>query len=205
MELIEASIKKGWHLFKQRAWFFVGITLLTLFLGWLIGFASGSFNAVLGNNIVGNATGFAIKTLGQMLLGMGTVAFFLKSHDTHMAHAWDLWHPQPLWYYTGAVLLYGVLVVLGCIMLIIPGIIAALMFFFSQYIVIDKELAPIAALKESYRITHGHLWQMLGLLFILTLINIVGAICLFVGLLVSIPVTSLAIVHAYRTLSRTTA
>jgi uncharacterized membrane protein len=76
-----------------------------------------------------------------------------------------------------------------------------LMFMFTMFIVIDRGLGPIVAMKESRRITRGYKWQLLGFVLVLTLINLVGALAVLVGLLVTIPVTSLAFVHAYRALT----
>ncbi|MFH0792198.1 MAG: DUF975 family protein, partial [bacterium] len=85
----------------------------------------------------------------------------------------DIYSCYPLfWKYLASSLLYGLIVFGGMILLIIPGIIWAYKFFFSQYLVIDKGLGPIAALKESSRITKGHKWN----LFVFSLI--------FVGLLI---------------------
>jgi uncharacterized membrane protein len=55
-------------------------------------------------------------------------------------------------------------------------------------------------MKESKRITHGYKWPLLGFIFVLALVNLLGALALGVGLLVSVPVSTLALVHAYRTL-----
>jgi uncharacterized membrane protein len=56
-------------------------------------------------------------------------------------------------------------------------------------------------MKESKRITYGYKWPLLGFALVLALINLLGLLALVVGLLVSIPVTTLAFVHAYRALS----
>ncbi len=72
---------------------------------------------------------------------------------------------------------------------------------FTTFIVIDRELGPIEAMKESMRIARGHRWPLLGLIVLLALIVLVGVLALFVGLLVAMPVTTLAFVHAYRVLS----
>ena len=74
------------------------------------------------------------------------------------------------------------------------------MFMFATFIVIDRELGPIEAMKESKRLAHGHKWALLGFVLVLALINLLGVLALGVGLLVSIPVSSLAFVHTYRVL-----
>jgi len=72
---------------------------------------------------------------------------------------------------------------------------------FVMFIVIDRGLGPVEAMKESARLTRGYKWQLLGFVLVLALINFVGALALLVGLFVTIPVTSLAFVQAYRALS----
>jgi len=195
------SIRFGWETFKKRGWFFV---LVTVLVGVVTGVISG-ITSSLGHDggtaqTVGNVLNFVLSTF----VGMGVTAFFLKAHDSlETAQSGDLWHPQPFWLYLATRLLVGVVVVVGLILLIVPGVIFGLMFMFASYIVIDKGLGPVEAMKESKRITDGHKWDLLGFAILLLLINILGAICLLVGLLVSIPVTSLSVVHAYRTLSKT--
>ena len=88
----------------------------------------------------------------------------------------------------------------GFILLIIPAFIFAVMFSMATYLVIDKNLSPVEAMKESRRITNGHKWDLVVLSLLLLLVNILGLLALVVGLLVSLPVSSLAVAHAYRTL-----
>jgi uncharacterized membrane protein len=111
-----------------------------------------------------------------------------------------LWHPRPFLKFLGASILLMLAIVAGVILLIVPGIIFALMFMFTTFIVIDREFGPIDAMKESRCITHGHKWKLLGFTLLLVLINLLGLAALVVGLLVSIPVSSLAFVYAYRLL-----
>jgi uncharacterized membrane protein len=165
------------------------------------GVAAG-LGAAFGGQGPSQAIGSFINFVLGTFVAMGVTAFFLKAHDsTETVESKELWHPQPFWLFLATKLLTGVVVVLGIILLIVPGIIFGLMFMFAQYIVIDKEIGPIEAMKESKKITDGHKWNLLGLCLLLALINILGAICLLVGLLVTIPVTSLALIRAYRTLS----
>jgi uncharacterized membrane protein len=75
------------------------------------------------------------------------------------------------------------------------------MFMFATYLVIDKNMAPMDALKESRRMTYGHKWNLFLFGLGLIGINILGFLALIIGLLVSLPVTMLAMAHAYRTLA----
>jgi len=57
------------------------------------------------------------------------------------------------------------------------------------------------SLKRSADITRGNRWNLFGLGVVLLLINIVGALLCFVGLLFTLGISILAWAYAYRTLS----
>jgi hypothetical protein len=56
-------------------------------------------------------------------------------------------------------------------------------------------------MKESWRITKGHKWQLALLFLALLGINLLGVLALVVGVFVSVPITLIAFAHAYRTLA----
>ena len=198
-----AAIRYGWETFKRRPWFFVGATFVILLLSGLInGLASGIDAVFTGSADEPSIAGMIINLGLGTLLSMGATAFYLVAHDNPEAADLSLlWHPQPFWKYLGMYLLVALVIAAGLILLIVPGIIFALMFMFAPLIVIERELGPIDAMKESNRITRGHKWPLLGLVALLILINVLGVLALVVGLLVSIPVSTFAFVHAYRSLS----
>jgi uncharacterized membrane protein len=133
---------------------------------------------------------------------MGATAFYLAAHDNpETVDLSLLWHPRPFWKFLGVTILLTLAVAIGLILLIVPGIIFGLMFMFATFVVIERELGPIDAMNESHRITRGHKWQLFGFMLLLLLINLLGLLALVVGLLVSIPVSTLAFVHAYRVLA----
>lgn len=97
---------------------------------------------------------------------------------------------------------YTVSMIGGFLLLIVPGIIIAIMFQMYTYLIVDQDLGPIASLQRSREITKGSRMNLflLGMLFLL--INIAGALCLFVGLIWSVPTTSIAMAYVYDRLSR---
>lgn len=200
-----SAIRFGWETFKKRPWFFVGATVVIFFAYGVVGAISNGIDAVLGAtaeepSLIGGLVNLALSTF----VGMGVMAFFIAAHDNpETVDLSALWHPQPFWKFLGTSILVGLAIGIGFILLIVPGVIAAIFFMFSTVIVIDRGLGPIEAMKESMRIGQGHRWTLLGLLALMALIALAGALALLVGLLVAIPVTTLAFIHAYRVLSGT--
>ncbi|MFC2003704.1 hypothetical protein ACFLV4_07190 [Chloroflexota bacterium] len=74
-------------------------------------------------------------------------------------------------------------VIVGFFLLIIPGIIFACKLAFTPFLVVDRKMDVIEAVKESWRMTNGHAWTvfLIGLLAIP--ISIAGLICLGVGII----------------------
>jgi uncharacterized membrane protein len=195
---IKECVKFGWETFNKRPWFFVGFSVLV----FLVSMVSNTINTTLHDSGMG-FLGFLISLLISLYLSFGQIHLFLRAHDSvEQVQANDFWVLKRFGYYILLYLVLTVALIVGFILFIVPGIILALITMFSLYIYIDTELTPIEALKESSRITKGHLWQLF--LFSLTLIgiNILGALALLVGLFVSVPVSLLATIHVYRSLER---
>lgn len=96
--------------------------------------------------------------------------------------------------------LYGLVVGVGFLLLIVPGVIWALKFGFSGFLVVDRRLDPIEAFRESSRLTEGLKGQLFGFALLLLGVNILGAIALGVGLFVTVPTTFIAAAYAFRKL-----
>jgi uncharacterized membrane protein len=198
----KACIRFGWEAFKQRPGFYIGASLLILLAYLVSGAISGGLDvAITGNYEEPSLPGTLVNFVLGTLIGMGATAFYLNAHDhPETAGYSSLWHPRPFWSYFIANLAVGILVAIGFVLLIVPGIIAMLMFMFSSFIVIDREKGPIESMAVSKLITKGKRWPLLGFILLLLLINIAGLLALVVGLLVTIPVSTLAFAHAYRVL-----
>ncbi|MFH1548239.1 MAG: DUF975 family protein, partial [Candidatus Omnitrophota bacterium] len=101
----------------------------------------------------------------------------------------------------GAYLLITIFTGLGMILLIIPGIILAMAYSFAYLFMIDKNMGPWEAMKASFDMTKGFRWRILAISMLCSLINILGLLCLGVGILVTIPLNMLAIAALYQRLS----
>lgn len=194
----EKAIKFGWETFWKNFLLFVGIWLVILAVMMVAAFFqdaamrdSGMFAALLM---------VALWAL-NIIIGMGFIKIMLLLHDKKKAQLKDLFSQYRLFfYYLGGVLLYSLIVLGGLILFVIPGIVWAITYQYVPYLIIDRKLSPLEALKKSREITRGNRWELFGFRLILLLINLLGVLVFFVGQLVTGPLTMLAQVHVYRVL-----
>ncbi len=98
-------------------------------------------------------------------------------------------------------LLVAIIVGIGIILLIVPGIIFACKLAFTPYLVVDRKMRVTDAVKESWHMTGGHAWKvfLIGLLGIP--VFIAGLICLGVGAIISVMWISMALASLYHAVS----
>ncbi len=197
---IKDCIAFGWNTFKARALYFVGVYALFMIIMGVFSFPdmvdgkeySEPFLYLL------SLVSFIVSVLGDMFMRK----FSLLVHDdVHTASLRNSWTPGSIVSYVGATILVALGVICGLVLLIVPGIIFALALMFTSFVVLEKKCGPIEAMQESIRLTKGNRMALLGLMLALFGINILGALALLVGLLVSVPVSMFAVAHAYRVLS----
>ncbi len=100
-------------------------------------------------------------------------------------------------------LCYTILVVVGFVFLIIPGIIVGLSLSMTFYIMADRpELSFSACLNESWNLTSGYRFKLLGLTLRFIPWYILGVICLGVGVLVVVPWHFVACARFYEELKK---
>lgn len=201
-------VRFGWETFKQRPWFLIG----TCFLAMLITSLPGVFQpqpVIAPDGAIVPAPLTAIDAIVglasivvSVFVAIGLTTFSLRAHDNIQgAQVSDLWNPGPFWRFLGAHILTGILVSLGFIAFLVPGVILAVGLAFVPYLVIERGLGPIEAMKESWRITKGHKWPLFLLILALIGISLLGLLALVVGIFVALPIALLAFAHAYRTLA----
>jgi hypothetical protein len=84
------------------------------------------------------------------------------------------------------------------ILIAIPIIFFTIRFCFVVCFIVDSESSSSEAISQSWTLTKGHFW-FISLLFLIMLgLNILGAMALFVGLLFTVPFSSLILITTYR-------
>ena len=85
---------------------------------------------------------------------------------------------------------------------IIPIIYMSIRLQFYSNILIDEEIGWLDTIKKSYRITNGHATTVLILNMKLLIIILLSAIPMFIGLIISLPLASIANVCIYNLLNK---
>lgn len=191
-------LKQGFKLFKENLVAFLKLGAILLILNIISGMLTGGeanrspFMVILSLVISGVS----------ILIQIGMTKIILDIHDGKKLNLEYLYKLYPLFVrYLGASIIYGVAVVIGLILLIIPGIIIAIKFQFYSFLIVDKNEGIIDSLKKSAKLTEGHMMNLFILGVLLIIINLVGAMLLGLGLLVTIPTSVMAMVYVYRKLS----
>ncbi len=188
---ISECLAFGWRTFKSRPWFFAG-TIVVYAIAQII---------IAGIQESLGFPGFLLSIIISTLFYIGFVTLYLKAHDAPATvNLNSLWNPKPFWNYLGVSILVGLIVIVGLILLIVPGIILGIMFSLAGYLTIEKGLNPIAAMKESARLTRGHRVKLFLLGLSIVGLTILAMIPLFLGLFIMAPIAMLAGIHAYRAL-----
>ena len=192
---INESIRFGWETFKNHAGYFLIVMVILFGVSAIFG---GIEDLLEDSNFVGFIS--LLSYLVNVIIGMALVKIILEFLDGNAKPNWERVSSSSslFWKYLGGTLLVSIIVIIGFILLIIPGIYFAIRFQFVSYLIIDKGLSPLDALRESTAMTQGIKFDLLLLVIAFFGINLLGVLALGVGLLVSIPVTMIAMGHVYR-------
>jgi hypothetical protein len=143
----------------------------------------------------------------SLVIGLGLIRAALIILDGRSPEVSDLLSTKDLVPYILASLLTGVIVVFGLVLCIIPGLIAGFLLQFFGYAIVDRRSDtgtgapssdPIGAMRTSYEIASKNVGNLLVLALLCLVLNLVGALLCGLGLIVSLPVTAIAIAYAWR-------
>lgn len=190
----------GWSQLK-RHWVFIVAAFTTLFaieavFGYLID--------VPYRDIEPTSSLLAILALLiRMWLNFNLLVIMIRLFDDVEPKWSDLfiWREETL-SYVSASILYCLLVFVGCLFFVIPGLYFALKYSFYGYLIADKKLGAVEALKVSARLTTDMKWLLVGFGVVVVSILLLGLLAFGIGLLIAIPVVSLAVIFVYRSLYR---
>ena len=190
-------ISRGWEIFKSNALPFVGFTLLTFvglgILSAILPFPLGSGNIEDGQGGLGIVSSILMNLL---IPGVYIVAFQIaRNRPTAFADFFKGFNRAlPI---LVLAILSGLLIGVAFLCLILPGIYLAVAYMFALPLLLDKQLDFWPAMETSRKLITKKWFSFFAFSLVLGLINIAGALCIGVGLLVTFPLTICAQVAAY--------
>ena len=193
---VGAAVDFGWSTFKEHAPFILGIEIAILFVTTLIEVIA---EIAEGRSGIHGIVMWLVYVMVTTVMEVGALNITLKYYDRLRPEFADLFDRLAVVpFYLLSSIVMTVAAFIGFMLLFVPGIIVMLRFQFYGYSILERNTNPIDAIQDSFDITRGYTLDLFLFGLLLFAINLLGAICLLVGLFVSIPVTILATTYIYR-------
>jgi hypothetical protein len=192
------ALRFGWETLKAQLVFLMGLMLLILGLNALPELGRWqTLEAAPVLALVWTLCGYLV----QMATQMGLVRISLRLVDGQQPRYGELFGDLPtFWRYVAGNLLFLLIILVGLLLLVIPGIMWSIKYQFAPFLIVDRNIGIKEAFHESAGITSGVKWELF-LFFLLVLgINLLGLMAFAVGLLFTLPATMIAYTFVYRKL-----
>ncbi len=142
----------------------------------------------------------------SILTSYNMMKMLFKMNDGIKPKVMDIFHYnekdlKKIAYWFLASLLYGIIVFLGLILLVIPGIYFAIKYGFALYLMIDKNMDIKEAFHESAKMTKGQVWHLIGFGLVCFFAVIAGLLLLVIGLIPAYIIVMFANIYVYRKLT----
>ena len=161
---IRGALKAGWNSFMLRPWYLFGLSLGVFLL----------FAIAMGNAVV--------TALSYIVYGGYMIVLIRHYHGEQVVFD-DLFTIDNRWVYFAFLgLIKTLLIMLGLILFIVPGIYLAIRFMFAEFYVINDGMRPIEALRASSALTKGHWWKLFWYSIVVSFVLVAGLVFFVVGL-----------------------
>lgn len=192
---VKTLLNRGWKNFTNRAWFYAGAHALFALIVIILSGLSQNGSSFLVS---------VIASIASIWISAGFIRFYLNAtSDTTQATIRDVFMEyKPLvWlrYFVGS-LIVGIIVLIGFVFLIIPGIYLAIRLSLFRFVLIDKRETIAGAIKTSWQLTRGLTGKICVLSIVILVINLIGFLLIGIGALITIPFTGFAFMYLYKDL-----
>ena len=207
---IGSCISRSWELVKKNFWPVIGISFLVyLIIGainQLFGlFSRPAINSMIYYHRISAGSIFVVwltSIIGTPIYTIfkgGLYKYYLKLIRGEPASISDAFSGFSSIFVQLALvgLVSGLLVMTGIVLCVIPGIYLAVSWCFAVPLVIDRQMNFWEAMELSRKMVSKHWFMMLGLIIVLALVSCVGVIACCVGVFVTTPIASVALMCAY--------
>ena len=178
------SYAYAWQQFKKHFLYLFLVALITTVANvpnWFLGNLSGEAAPQI--DPAGQILVMAYTLLILSVVKYGAALMYLRYMRDQMANIGDMFSGFKNNYLSIVLanLLVAAIVIMGFILLIVPGIVFAIRLAFVPYLVMDKRLEPVAAVEKSWNMTRGHGWAIFRMGLLAIPIFFAGLLLLGVG------------------------
>jgi len=192
------AIDFGFNVSKANILYFLPVFVVVIIVQAGIGAISSAFQ--IDKNPLLSLVFSLIKIIVGLSISIGLTRISLDFIDGKKPKVFDVFQTKSIVNYFVVSVAKSLATLVGLILFIIPGIIIALKLQFATYLVVDKNMGISDSLNKSWEMTKGVKWNLFLFGLLLGLINVLGIICLLVGLIVTVPLTMIATAYVYRKL-----
>lgn len=140
-------------------------------------------------------------TLVQLFLSLGFTKIMLLLVQDKYVEVADMFNNfRPFLSYFVASFLYGLAVMVGLLLLVIPGIIIAIRFQFYPYFIIEEDVSSFTALQKSYNLSQNLTLELFLFGIVVIALNLGGILVFGVGIVLTYPLTTMATAVVYKSL-----
>ncbi len=195
------AVSYGWNAFRANIGPLITIALVIFAVQVVVGWSQWIFE----RSAFMSAVLSFVSLFVSLVISLGLIRAALIILDGRQPRVEDVLSTKDLLPYLAASLLVWITVGVGLVLCIIPGLIAGFLLQFYGYAIVDGKTGgptpqtdPIGAMRTSYNTVSQNVGDLILLAVLCIVLNIAGALLCGVGLLVSVPVTALAIAYGWR-------
>jgi uncharacterized membrane protein len=192
------AIDFGFNISKANILYFLPVFVVVLVVQGGIGAISSAFQ--IEKNPLLSLVFSLIKIIIGLSISIGFIRIALDFVDGKKPKVFDVFQTKSIVNYFVVSMVTSIATLIGLILFIIPGIIIAIKLQLATYLVVDKNMGISDSLNKSWEMTKGVKLNLFLFGFLLALINLLGVLCLVVGLIVTVPLTMVATAYVYRKL-----
>ena len=187
---IKASFARAWELYKAHPFFFSLFMLLIVSIQGMVVIYAQAYMIV-----------YSTLLAPPLYAGFYLVANRISRGEEVIYP--DFFGGFRFWIPTAVIsLLTQVLIAIGLIALIIPGIYLAVGYLFAIQMGIFGGLDPWSAMEWSRKLITRNWWRFFGLLLVLVVLNVLGLLLAGIGLLFTVPLTFLVLYVVFEEITR---
>ena len=206
-------LSRGWELVKANFWPTIGVTALVVIIigaiNQLVGLVMRpAMNSMIVQHQVTAGAIFVVVLASvasapiYTIFTAGLMKYFLKlirGEEAQIGDAFSGFGPS-----IGQLILLSlvqmILVLLGCVLCLIPGIYLSVAWYFAMPLIIDRRMNFWDAMELSRKMVNKHWFIVFAFLVVYGLLVIAGVIACCVGIFVTMPIGFAALMYAYETI-----